>query len=55
MEKYEKEKANIDNQNKKPEIYEERFTTRASSKLYAYIYLDNADKNKYESILKNFN
>ena len=55
MEKYEKEKANIDNQYKKPEIYEERFATRTSSKLYAYIYFDNADENKYESILKNLN
>ena len=43
------------NENDKPNIYEEKYIKNASSKLYAYIYLDNADKSKYESILKNLN
>ena len=55
MEKYEKEKEGNDNENRNLEIYEEKFTKMALSKLYAYIYLDNADKNKYESILINLN
>ena len=43
------------NENNKPNIYEEKYIKKASSKLYAYIYLDNADKSKYKSILKNLN
>ena len=46
-----------DNQNErdKPNINEEKYIKKASSKLYAYIYLDNANKSKYESILKKLN
>ena len=45
-----------ENQNKKdkPKIYEEKYIRKASSKLYAYIYLDNADKSKCELIKNNF-
>ena len=39
----------------KPKINDEKYVKKASSKLYAYIYINNADKNKYESLLKNLN
>ena len=55
-EKYDTNKNSNNNTNmKEPNIYEEKYTTKAASKLYAYIYLDNADKTKYDSILKNLN
>ena len=44
-----------DDTDNKPDIYNEKFTSKVASKLYAYTYLDNADKGKYESILKNLN
>ena len=43
------------NEKDKPNMNEEKQIRHASSKLYAYIYLDNANKSKYESILKNLN
>ena len=43
------------NETDKPKIYEEKYIRKASSKLYAYIYMDNANKSKYELILKNLN
>ena len=46
-----------ENQNatEKPNINEEKQIRKSSSKLHAYIYLDNANKSKYESIFKNLN
>ena len=38
-----------------PNINDERYIKKASVKFYAYIYLENMDKTKYESILKNLN
>ena len=40
---------------KGPNTFEDKNTKKAASKLYAYIYLENSDKSKYESILKNLN
>ena len=42
------------NEKDKPNINEEKYIRKASSKLYAYMYLDNADKSKYELISKKF-
>ena len=38
-----------------PNVFEIKYLRKAASKLYAYVYLDNSDKSKYDSILKNFN
>ena len=38
-----------------PNINNEKYIKKASVKLYAYIYLENLDKTKYESIFKNLN
>ena len=43
------------NENDKHNINEDNYIKNASSKLYAYIYLDNAINSKYESIFKNLN
>ena len=43
------------NEKEKQNMNEEKYIRKASSKLYAYTYLDNADKIKYGSILKNLN
>ena len=40
---------------KKPTIQDEKYAKKASEKFYAFLYIDNADKNKYESLLKNLN
>ena len=36
-------------------MHHEKYTKKAASKLYAFIYLENADKTKYDLILKNLN
>ena len=41
--------------NKDPSTFEDKYTKKAASKLYAYIYLENSHKSKHESILKNLN
>ena len=38
-----------------PNAYDEKYVKSASSKLYTYIYLENDNKTKYKSILKNLN
>ena len=38
-----------------PNPLETKYLRKAASKLYAYVYLDNSDKSKYKSILKNLN
>ena len=38
-----------------PKVYHEKYAKKVVSKLYAYIYLKNSDKTKYDSILKNLN
>ena len=38
-----------------PNIYNEKYIKKASEKLYAYIYLENSDMTKYESIFKSLN
>ena len=40
---------------KKPTTQDKKYIKKAASKLYAFIYIDNADKSKYESLLKNLN
>ena len=38
-----------------PNPFETKYSRKAASKFYVYVYLDNSDKSKYESILKNLN
>ena len=40
---------------KDPNTFVDKYIKKAASKLYAYIYLKNSDKFKYEMILKNIN
>ena len=54
MKQYEEDIANKI-QCKKPTTQDKKYIKKAASKLYAFIYIDNADKNKYESLLKNLN
>ena len=38
-----------------PNPFEIKYSRKAASKFYTYVYLDNSDKSKYKSILKNPN
>ena len=55
MKTYKNNIANVQDAIKEPKEYHKKYAKKAASKLYAYIYLENGDKTKYDSILKNLN
>ena len=55
MKRYKINIGNVQDTIIEPNVYHEKYAKKAASKLYAYIYLENGDKTKYDSILKNLN
>ena len=55
MHKYNANIANNITTSTKPNVNEDEYVKNAPSKLYAYICLENANKTKYDSILKSLN
>ena len=55
MHKYDVKVTNNITSSTKPNVYDNKYVKNASFKLYAYIYLENADKSKYDLVLKSLN
>ena len=46
---------NAINSRQEPNPFKTKYSRKAAWKFYSYVYLDNSDKSKYKSILKNLN
>ena len=54
-EKYQNNVSNRIFESIEPNPFEAKYSRKAAKKFYAYVYLENANKTKYNSILKNLN
>ena len=55
VETHQNEIANGEIKSLDPNPYKNKYSRKAAPKFYAYMYMENSNKSKYKSILKNLN